>query len=98
MGRGIVTTTTFFLTAALMEAFLIGFDFIADWMPGELWLFTLLLVIPVWPITAPLELATGFPLEVMHRIQNVLASIFWGLVVSAFVYMALSVPRRKLPA
>src|SRR5262245_21457302 len=91
MDRRRAALLTFLLTAASMEAFLFGFGFIADQFPQWVWAAMLPIVIPVWPITLPLELATGWPLQVMHHIQNVLVSIFWGFV-AAFV--AYSWPRK----
>jgi len=92
MDRRRVAITTFLVTALLMEAFLVGFGFVADYFLGWPWLFTLLLVIPAWPIMAPIDFLTDIPLEVTDQIQNVVASIFWGFVASFIAYSL----RRKV--
>jgi len=75
-----------------MEAFLVGFGFVADSLIGWPWLAVLMLVIPAWPIMAPIEFLTDLPLEVTTQIQNVVASVFWGFVASFIVYSL----RRKV--
>jgi hypothetical protein len=92
MDRRRAALMTFLVTALLMEAFLVGFDFVADSFLGWPWLFVLLLVIPAWPVMAPIEYLSGLPLEVTNQIQNVVASIFWGFVAGFIVYSL----RRKV--
>jgi len=97
MGRGFTTTATFLFTTALMLAFLFGFDLVADSVPRPFWVITLLFIVPVWPITLAIEVVFDPPLEVMHPIQNVMASVVWGIAASGIAFY-FSTSRKVLHA
>ena len=70
--------TLFLIVAVFVGVVHLLMHLFGEHVPRILWLFPLALVIPVWPITALLDLA--LPLSVTSVIQSILSAVFWGLI------------------